>query len=278
MPHRSIAIRTSSNWQLILLAVGLLAMTTIFVLPSSARPAGASKSDGPKPTIVLVHGAWADASGWNDVIKKLQQKGYPTVAPANPLRSLSGDSAYIASFLAQTPGPIVLVAHSYGGAVISNAAAGNARVKALVYVDAFIPKVGESVLDLVGDGSLVPSSLEFKGFPPFGPNDVDIYFRQDAFPEAFAGDVPKKIAAVMAAAQRPLAAAGGEPSTAAAWERIPSWALVGTLDRIITPESQRFMAGRAGSTIKEVKASHVSMISKPNAVTALIEEAAEATN
>jgi pimeloyl-ACP methyl ester carboxylesterase len=267
-------LRTTRNSWPLILAAGLVVLA-LFVLPSAAHPAAATKTQAPRPTIVLVHGAWADASGWNDVIKNLQHDGYPVIAPANPLRSLSGDAAYIASVLAQTPGPLVVVGHSYGGAVITNAAAGNANVKALVYIDAFIPDVGESILQLTGAGSLVPSSIEFKGFPPFGPTDVDIYLKQDAFPEAFAADLPAKTAAVMAAAQRPLAAAGGDPSQAAAWKTIPSWALVGTEDRTITPDSQRFMAERAGSTIEEVKSSHVSMISHPNAVTKLVEIAAE---
>jgi pimeloyl-ACP methyl ester carboxylesterase len=267
-----------TSWPLMLLAAGLVALATLFALPSSARPAGAAKAEAPKPTTVLVHGAWADASGWNDVIKKLQGDGYPVIAPANPLRSLSGDAAYIASVLAQTPGPLVVVGHSHGGAVITNAAAGNDNVKALVYIDAFIPDVGENILQLTGAGSLVPTAIEFKAFPPPNPNDVDIYLKQDMFRQVFAGDVAKKAAAVMAAAQRPLAAAAGaEPTQAAAWRTIRSWALIGTEDKTITPESLRFMAERAGSVAEEVKASHVSMISRPNAVTELIETAAEAT-
>jgi pimeloyl-ACP methyl ester carboxylesterase len=267
-----------TSWPLMLLAAGLVALATLFALPSSARPAGAAKADAPKPTIVLVHGAWADASGWNEVIKKLQGDGYPVIAPANPLRSLSGDAAYIASVLAQTPGPLVVVGHSYGGAVITNAAAGNDKVNALVYIDAFIPDVGENILQLTGAGSLVPTAIEFKAFPPPNPNDVDIYLKQDMFRQVFAGDVAKKAAAVMAAAQRPLAAAAGaEPTQAAAWKTIRSWALIGTEDKTITPDSQRSMAERAGSVVEEVKASHVSMISRPNAVTELIETAAEAT-
>jgi len=277
-----IRTRTRTNrtsWPLMLLAAGLVALATLFALPSSARPAGAAKAGAAKPTIVLVHGAWADASGWNDVIKKLQGDGYPVIAPANPLRSLSGDAAYIASVLEQTPGPLVVVGHSYGGAVITNAAAGNDNVKALVYIDAFIPDVGENILQLTGAGSLVPTAIEFKAFPPPNPNNVDIYLKQDTFRQVFAGDVAKKTAAVMAATQRPLAAAAGaEPTQTAAWKAIRSWALIGTEDKAITPDSQRFMAERAGSTIEEVKASHVSMISRPNAVTELIETAAEATS
>jgi len=238
-----------------------------------------SASETSKPTIVLVHGAFADASGWTDVIERLRKDGYSVIAPANPLRSLSGDSAYIKSVLDQTPGPLVVVAHSYGGAVITNAAAGNPNVKALVYVDGFIPDVGEDGLKLAGEGSQVLTALEPRGFPPFGENDQDFYIKQDAFRAVFCADLDAKTAAVMAATQRPIAAASyGEPTTAAAWKTIPSWAIIGLQDRVITPESLRAMATRAGSTIVELNSSHVSMISHPKQVTDLIEEAAEATD
>jgi pimeloyl-ACP methyl ester carboxylesterase len=253
-------------------AVALLGVSAV---TASAAP---KQRDSSKPTIVLVHGAWADASSWRGEIKRLQRDGYPVVAPANPLRSLSGDSAYVASVLAQTPGPIVLVGHSYGGAVITNAAAGNPNVRALVYVDAFIPAIGEDILHLGGADSLVPSSIEFKGFPPFGPTDVDVYLNADSFRATFAADVPAKKAAVMEAAQRPLALlAGAEPTQATAWSTIPSWALVGLQDKAITPDAQLFMAHRAGAHITEIDSSHVSLISHPDDVTALIEKAAKAT-
>jgi pimeloyl-ACP methyl ester carboxylesterase len=184
---------------------------------------GAKHGDGTKPTVVLVHGAFADATGWSGVIARLQDDGYPVIAPANPLRSLSGDSAYIASVLDQTPGPLVVVGHSYGGAVIRNAAAGNPNVKALVYIDGFIPDVGENTLALAGENSHVPTAIEFKKFPPFGANDVDIYIKKDVFHDVFCADLPAETAAIMAAAQRPTAAAtGAEPTTAAAWKTIPS--------------------------------------------------------
>jgi pimeloyl-ACP methyl ester carboxylesterase len=256
-------------------AVALLAMS----VAAGAATSSPTHRGGVKPTIVLVHGAWADASSWSDEIKRLQDDGYPVIAPANPLRSLSGDSAYIASVLAQTPGPIVLVGHSYGGAVITNAAAGNPNVKALVYIDAFIPAVGENILELGGAESLVPTSIEFKGFPPFGPNDVDIYVKADAFRATFAADVPPKQAAVMEASQRPIGLlAGAEPTQATAWSTIPSWALVGLQDRTITPAQQLFMANRAGAHVTEINSSHVSLVSHPVEVTKLIEEAAAATN
>src|SRR5882724_11778823 len=225
-------------------AAAVFALAALF-LTSSAQSA-ARKAEPPKPTIVIVHGAWADASGWNDVIDKLQKDGYPVIAPANPLRSLSGDSAYIASVLAQTPGPLVVVGHSYGGAVITNAAAGNANVQALVYVDAFIPAIGEKTADLAGADSELPTAIEFKAFPPFGASDVDIYLKKDRVRAVFAADVSEKTAAVMWASQRPLAAAtGAEPTTAEAWKTIPSWAVIGRQDKTITPDALRSMATRA---------------------------------
>src|SRR4051794_40968746 len=208
---------------------GVVGLIALFAATASAHGTSALKHrDAVKPTVVLVHGAFADATGWSGVIKRLQADGYPVIAPANPLRSLSGDSAYIASVLRQTPGPLVVVGHSYGGAVITNAAAGNANVRALVYVDAFIPAVGEDTPHLGGADSELPTAIEFKAFPPFGTNDVDIYVKKDRFRAVFAADVPAKTAAVMSASQRPLAAAtGAEPTAAEAWRTIPSWALIG---------------------------------------------------
>jgi len=267
---------------LVLLAAlaGGIALLALSAATASARPGAASnRHDTPKPTIVLVHGAFADATGWSGVIKRLQADGYPVIAPANPLRSLSSDSAYIASVLKQTPGPLVVVGHSYGGAVITNAAAGNPNVKALVYIDAFIPDVGEPTLSLAGQGSLLATAVGYKAFPPFGKNDIDVYIKKDMFREAFCADLSAKTAALMWAAQRPAAAASGaEPTTAAAWKTVPSWALIGRQDRAITPDALRFMAKRAGATIEEINASHVSMISHPDVATALIEKAAKATS
>jgi pimeloyl-ACP methyl ester carboxylesterase len=266
----------------LLLATGILGLIALAgaasAMSASANKTAPAAEAASKPTIVLVHGAFSDASGWSGVIKRLQEDGYPVIAPANPLRSLSGDSAYISSVLDQTPGPLVVVGHSYGGAVITNAAADNANVKALVYVDAFIPAIGEDTSHLAGADSQLPGAIEFKRFPPFGANDVDIYLKMDKIRAVFAADVPADTTAVMWASQRPLAAAtGGEPTTAAAWETIPSWALIGRQDRVITPDALRFMARRAGAKKVEIDSSHVPMISHPGAVTALIEKAAEAT-
>lgn len=273
---RTASRTTQSSWLLATLA-GVIGVIALVVLTASTQSASASGGSGPKPTIVLVHGAWADSSGWSEVIKRLHNDGYDVLAPANPLRSLDGDSTYLASFLAQEDGPFVLVGHSYGGAVITNAAAGNPDVKALVYVNGFAPDIGEDTLHLAGEDSLVPTSIEFKGFPPFGPTDVDIYIKKENFRETFAGDVPRKEAAVLAVTQRPIAfAAGAGPTKATAWKTIPSWYLLGLEDKTITPAAQRFMADRAGSKTVEIKASHLSLVSHPRAVVDLIEEAAGA--
>jgi len=256
--------------RLLAAAAALLAWSALFVATASA--AG-------KPTVVLVHGAWADASSWSQVTERLQKDGYRVIAPAIPLRSVEGDAAYLQSILAQVAGPFVLVGHSYGGVVTTNAAAGDPDVEALVYVNGFVPDMGEDILHLAGEGTLVPSSIEVKGFPPFGPLDVDIYIKPESFRETLAGDLTKKQAAVLAATQRPisLAAAAGATS-ATAWKTIPSWYLLGTEDRTITPAAQRFMGERAGAAIEEVKASHLSLISRPGKVAELIGQAAASTS
>lgn len=272
------AVKRSAQTRLLLTALAaLLGLIALFVLAVSAQAPPAAASAAAKPTVVLVHGAWADASGWTRVTARLQKDGYRVLAPANPLRSLDGDAAYLASVLAQEAGPFVLVGHSYGGAVITNAAAGNPDVDALVYVNGFVPDTGEDILHLAGEDSLVPSSIEFKGYPPFGPTDVDIYIKPESFRETLAGDLSKRTATVLAVTQRPIsfAAASGQ-TTATAWKTIPSWYLVGTEDRTITPDAQHRMAERADATIEEVKASHLSLISRPGKVADLIEEAAVA--
>jgi pimeloyl-ACP methyl ester carboxylesterase len=236
-----------------------------------------------KPTVVLVHGAWADGSSWNKVVSELQDHGYTVRVPPNPLRSLPGDSATVRSFLSTIPGPIVLVGHSYGGAVITNAATNNPEVKALVYVDAFVPDAGETVLPLAGPDSALavdPTSVfDFVPYPGAGPGDFDLYLKQNVFLNAFANGVPTREALALYATQRPLAlSVGSEPSGEPAWKTIPSWYLLGNRDLIIPPSAQQFMAERAGSTIVQVKAGHLSLISDPHAVTRLIEQAAHATD
>lgn len=225
----------------------------------------------PKPTVVLVHGAWADASSWNAVATALQGQGFPVLAPPNLLRGVSTDAAYIGSFLAQrTSGPVVLVGHSYGGFVITNAATGAQNVKALVYVDAFIPDEGETVFQIIGgSGSALdvpdPTAIfDIAGYPGAPEGDAEVFLKPDTVHGAFAQDLPESERWLIAAGQRPPAlSANTAPSGPPAWKNLPSWAVVGTEDRVITPETQRRMAERAGATITEVAGSHVSMISHP---------------
>ena len=234
------------------------------------------------PTIVLVHGAWADATGFEPEIRALQERGYSAIGFGNPLRDLAGDSAYLAKFLGTLSGPIVLVGHSYGGNVISTAAIGIAPVRALVYFNGWMCDVGESQQQLLEkfEGSLVGPSIRPVPFKnPDGSEGTDLYLAPEAFHEAFAADLDAQRAAVMAAAQRPyaLAAFAATPSAPPAWNTVPCWYLLGTEDKAIPPALQRFMAERANATIVEVPASHVSFASQPDAATQLILQAVEAT-
>ncbi|MFI6266631.1 alpha/beta fold hydrolase [Micromonospora sp. NPDC051006] len=235
------------------------------------------------PTIVLVHGAWADATGFDPQIRALRERGLTTIAFANPLRDLAGDARYLAEFLSTLTGPIVLVGHSYGGNVISMAAVGNDQVKALVYFDGWMCDEGESQQQLLErfEGSLVGPSVRPVPFTaPDGSQGADLYLDRDAFREAFAADVDPETAAVMAAAQRPYAAAAfaGVPAGPPAWKTVPCWYLLGTEDKAVPPQLQRFMAERANATIVEVPASHVSFVSQPEAAIQLILRAVEATS
>jgi pimeloyl-ACP methyl ester carboxylesterase len=244
----------------------------------------AANGGGPKPTIVLVHGAWADSGSWDAVTAILQKAGYTVYAPPNPLLGLRYDSATIADFLHTITGPIVLVGHSYGGAVITNAATGDSQVKALVYDDAFIPARGENLVDLTKPGSCfaVPDLTKVFKFVPFpgAPSGVaDAYVKRSVFPGCFANGLPTSEGAVLAATQRPLAtsalmAKSGVP----AWKTIPSWAVIGTNDRVITPAEQQFMAHRAHAHITKIPAPHLSMISNPAVVASVIICAAHATS
>jgi pimeloyl-ACP methyl ester carboxylesterase len=235
-----------------------------------------------RPMIVLVHGAWADGSSWNLVSVELQGQGYTVLTPPNLLRGVEPDSGYLASFLAQrTSGPVVLVGHSYGGVVITNGAAGSGSVGALVYVNAFIPDVGESVFDILGgSGSALavpdPTTvLDIAGYPGAPEGDVEAFLKPATVHDAFAQDLPEADRWLIAASQRPIAlGANVAPTASAAWKDIPSWAVIGTDDRVIPPATQRSMAERAGATITEVDASHVSMVSHPEAAIAAILAAA----
>lgn len=233
------------------------------------------------PTIVLVHGAWADGSSWNPVSTQLQGQGYTVLTPPNLLRGVAPDAAYLASFLAQrTSAPVVLVGHSYGGVVITNAATPGA-VGALVYVNAFIPDVGQSVFDLLGgSGSALdvpdPTAvLDIAGYPGAPEGDVEAFLKPATVHESFAQDLDEADRWLIAASQRPIAlGANVGPTTAAAWNEIPSWAVIGTEDKVIPPAVQRSMAERAGATITEVAGSHVSMVSHPDVTVAAILAAA----
>jgi pimeloyl-ACP methyl ester carboxylesterase len=273
-----------------LLAV-VLAAVLLAIAPGRATPAGASAAGGghpAKPVIVLEHGAWADASSWNSVVSRLQRLGFTVYAPPNPLRGLPQDSAYLHDFLTQNAAlqgqPVVLVGHSYGGAVITNAAVGAPEVKALVYVDAFIPDEGDTVGGLLGaePGSCIGGNpadvFNLVPYPGAPPGDVDLYIKPDLVPGCFATGLPASQAAVIAATQRPLAAsAATEPSGPPAWKTIPSWAVIGTADRVIPPAELTFMAKRAGARITDVNAGHLSLISKPSVVTRVILQAVQAT-
>ena len=237
----------------------------------------------PTPTIVLVHGAWADGSSWNAVSAELQDRDYTVLTPPNLLHGVASDSAYVASFLAQrTTGPVVLVGHSYGGVVITNAGAGGGDVKALVYVNAFIPDEGESVFEILGgSGSALdvpdPTTvLDLAGYPGAPEGDVEAFLKPSTVHDSFAQDLSEADRWLIAASQRPIAlGANVAPTESAAWKTIPSWAVIGTEDRVIPPATQRSMAERAGATISEVSASHVSMVSHPDAaIDAIIAAAA----
>jgi len=265
------------------LGATLLAATSQATTGSAASFSSASRSasahHGAKPTIVLVHGGWADSSGWNDEIAALQKRGFPVIAPANPLRGLTSDADYVRSVLQTIDGPIVLVGHSYGGAVISNAARGVDNVEALVYIAAFAPDTGESLAQLVtmNPGTqITPDALDARPYPlPDGGSGVDLYIKAEVFREAFAGDLPRRTTNLMQATQRPFSeAAFTEASGDPAWKTVPSWYLVATDDHAIPPVTQRFMAERAGSVTASVRASHVPMMSKPEATTRLILKAA----
>jgi pimeloyl-ACP methyl ester carboxylesterase len=230
-----------------------------------------------KPTIVLVHGAFADSSSWNEVVSKLQAKGYSVTAVANPLRSVKSDSEYVQSALRAIPSPVVLVGHSYGGLVISNAASGAKNVKALVYVAAYAPEPGESAVAL---STRFPGRTPGALTPVEAPGGVkDLYVQRDKFHALFAADVPEPIARRMASTQRPVTeAALNEPSAASAWKTTPSYFVYGKEDKTIPAAAHAFMAERARpkDTVAVGGASHVVMISNPDAVVKLIERAASA--
>jgi pimeloyl-ACP methyl ester carboxylesterase len=267
-------------------AVAALGAGVLTATASAAISPVTHGSDPAKPTIVLVHGAWADGSSWSGEVHRLQRQGYPVDVAPNPLRGVATDSAYLADYLSTISGPIVLVGHSYGGMVITNAATGNADVKALVYVDAFIPDEGESIGALTnGSGSILEPALAdpsavftLRPFPG-APQDVgDSYVLPELFLNGFAPDLPRDEGQALAASQQPLATnAVSELSGVPAWKTIPSWSLIGTADKVIPAAGQEAMAHRAGAHIVTVNGSHLSLISHAREVSDLIVTAANAT-
>ncbi|MFE2283287.1 alpha/beta fold hydrolase [Streptomyces sp. NPDC059443] len=261
-----------------------LASTAALLGPlSSTASAAAPSAAGTKPTIVLVHGGFADASCWNAVIEQLQQAGYPTIAPANPLRSLPTDATYLTSVLRSISGPVVLVGHSYGGATITNAAAGAGNVKALVYIAAFAPDQGEQLGALINKypGSTIEAAtrpVPYDG--PDGTTGTDLYLEPDKFRAAFAADLPIATTRLMQATQRPFSTTCfTDTTTSVAWRTIPSWGLVADTDKAIPPALQRFFYQRAQArqVVEARGASHVAMISHPRTTAGLIDQAARAT-
>lgn len=255
-------------------AVGL--SVAAVTLPGAA---GAAPHHPIRPTIVLEHGAFADAASWDGVVTRLQRAGYPVVSAANPLRGPATDAAYLRSVLDHIDGPVVLVGHSYGGTVISQAAAGlENKVKALVYIAAFLPDTGESSLGLTNKfpGSTLGQAIEPVNYTlPDGGQGADVYIETEKFHAQFAADVPADKAGLMAAGQRPIAAAAlEEKSTEAAWKTIPSWSLVTTKDLNIPVAAQRYMSARAKARTTTIDASHAVSVSRPEAVTRIVEQAA----
>jgi pimeloyl-ACP methyl ester carboxylesterase len=247
---------------------------------ATAEPA--QRTDA-KPTIVLVHGAFADGSSWNRVIERLQHQGYSVIAPAVPLRGLAADSAYLASVVNQLDGPVLLVGHSYAGALITNAASDAAHVVGLVFVAAFAPDTDERLGDVAATSkdSLLGTAQVEREYPtgPGGETAPEFLVDPARFREFFAADLPAEQAAVLAATQRPVAAAAfSDVSGPPAWKALPSWAVVATADKAAGSDVVRSMAQRAGAEIVEVDASHVVMVSQPQAVTELILKALHAVS
>jgi pimeloyl-ACP methyl ester carboxylesterase len=261
-----------------LAAIAGLGVTT----PALASNTSAAKAAA-RPTIVLVHGAWADASSFAPVTEKLQRDGYTVLNAPNPLRGLAADAANVAAFVNQaTTGPVVLVGHSYGGSVITNAATKTPRVEALVYVDAYAPAKGESVIELTGakPGSALavpdPSTIfNFVRYPGAPKGDVDTYIKPELFKTVFAAKLPTPQTQELAASQRPVAlSALTAPSKAPAWKRIKSFFFVGTADKVLPAAEQLVMAKRAHAVIVTGNADHLSMLEVPKTIASLIERAA----
>lgn len=276
------------------IAATIVAATVVTVVGSAAPHVFADGGVQPhpdrghdsRPTIVLVHGAWADGSSWSGEVRRLQARGFDVQVAPQPNRGPSIDSGYLKDFLATIEGPIVLAAHSYGGFVASDAATGNENVKALVFVDAFAPDEGETVEELTaGSGSILEPALTdptsvFKlvPFPGAPAGAVDAYVLPEVFIKGFANGLPRREAKVLAVTQTALATnALAEPATEPAWKTIPVWAVIGTEDLVIPPARQEEMMKRAGADITRIEAGHLGLISHPREVTEVILEAARTT-
>lgn len=264
-------------------AVAAVSALTLSLTTASRADTQQPSSPIQKPTIVLVHGAWADASGWTPVAERLEKAGYTVDAPPNPLRGLTPDSQYIASVLKQIKGPVILVGHSYGGAVITDAATGDPNVKALVYIAAFAPDAGDSLQSLLA----MPAAQTIPALPtvpstypkPDGTEGVELTINPAKYSDVFLdNELPSFEAQAFAAEQRPLSTdAATETSGTPAWKTIPSWYMVAKNDRAIAPDLERFMAARAHAHTVQVAGPHLIMFTNPGPVTSLIEQAATAT-
>ncbi|PSM38959.1 alpha/beta hydrolase [Streptomyces dioscori] len=259
------------------------ALTAVAAVSIPVAGATVHHDDKPKPTVVFVHGAFADSSGWYGAMDRLRKDGYPVRAASNPLRGLPSDAAYVRDFLNSIKGPIILAGHSYGGAVITQAAAGDPDVKALVYVAASVPDVGESLADLKAhqvDNPAPPLPLQQVAFTrPDGTRGSDAYIDPAKFRETFAADVNPTLAADMADTQEPIdIAALNQPATAAAWKTIPSWFLIAKQDHANSTNLQRWEAERIGAHTVEINSSHAAMVSHPGAVKDLVEQADRGTS
>ncbi|MGW0789453.1 alpha/beta fold hydrolase [Streptomyces sp. NPDC002911] len=275
----------------VLAVAGAAALAAVAVPALASSPSGDGKTiaaaaatshSAQKPTVLLVHGAWADSSSWSPVIDRLQAQGYPVQAIANPLRGLASDAAYVKSRIESIGGPVVLVGHSYGGAVIGEAATEEPNVKALVYVAAFAPDKGESLSALVAKNPGSHATPDALNPAPFdmgnGVSGVDLSIKPDKYRDVFAASLSARKADGLAAVQRPISATAlEETATNAAWRGIPSWYLVTRRDQALPPATQRFMAERAHAHTTEVNAPHAVMLTRPDTVTGLIRQAATVT-
>ena len=262
------------------LLLGLLVLASAVSAP--AATGAPATHPGQKPTIVLVHGAWADASSWSGVVRQLQADGQHVVATANPLRSLAGDTDYLKTLLDTIDGPVVLVGHSYGAAVITNAATGDPDVKALVFVNGSVPAEGETVAALAGpDSALAADPTTIFDFAPatLPPTpETDVYLKSSTFLKSFATGLSRDRALTLWATQRPITfGALNEPSGEPAWESIPSWYLIGSKDLVIPASAQQEMAEKAGSTVVRFRAGHLGLLTDPTPVTRTITTAVRAT-